>query len=121
MNAYTYFIVTNEEVSLMMTAAMVGHSDSRRVLAQINGWLGEAKRRPKARRFMCATCDTTFDGSRRRSPAGFLVAFPTFEDGLGVTTGICAKCCAVADHADMALKWVRNLWPDAQVHCPGNA
>ncbi len=122
MNCYTCFIVTREDMPAMLAAAAAGHNDLRRVIALVNRWLAESEQRPKACRFMCATCDAMFDGNLRRSPAGFMVAFPTFEDGPGATSGLCADCCArIDDRVGTVTKWAREMWPDAQTRHLGTA
>ena len=111
------YLIRCDDMEDAICRARAGDQDMRQALELIGRWLADTHSRPPDQAPICLDCDAVFGPVLR--PDGFMVVTPFIGDGVrqqqqAIVSGICPHCCERPNLWEVAMRRVRDIWPDAQ-------
>jgi hypothetical protein len=114
--AVEVLVVTPAMTKPLLATAAAGDTKARTILMAIMDYVRHTHTKPKGQGALCLDCEVEFPADE--VPLHFLICLPAFapQPQVSVVTGICEKCAARSDLADVVTRRLREIWPSATSH-----
>jgi hypothetical protein len=106
-------IIRPDNLPSLILSSLAADPSALLIIEALNGWV-----RAFSHPTLCLNCD-----ARVGNPtdlAAFIVVLPIANSGATIVAGVC-EFCAVGDLNEIALRRMRQVWPDLHVKEGGNA